>query len=103
MTATSASSTSPPANSSASSPSTPPGTTNPPGTHPAPQSTGPEPNVGSGLCRCLETSHGGPAGTLFQPHRMDETAGQGPDAAQAPCAGPSITPDLRAEGVASGH
>ena len=63
-TCTSASSTPPPANSSASSPSTPPATTSPPappGPTPGPPQTTntPNPNVGSGCPRCLETSHGG--------------------------------------------
>jgi transposase InsO family protein len=65
---TSASSTPPPANSSASSPSTPAATTSPPATpadphpqHPENRRT-PDPHVGSGCPRCLETSHGGGGG-----------------------------------------
>lgn len=35
-------------------------TTSPSANHPAPTSTNPEPSEGSGVCQCLETSHGAP-------------------------------------------
>src|SRR6516225_4304492 len=65
-TSTSGSSTPPPANYSASSPWIPAATTSPPGGHPGPRpehpakADTPNPDVGSGCPRCLETSHGAP-------------------------------------------
>jgi hypothetical protein len=58
FTYTSASSPRPPANSSATSSSTPPGTTQPRGLPPSPNAQDPNPDVGSDLCACPETSQG---------------------------------------------